>query len=146
MFRQPVWAVGSYSSGPPAAGRFVLTWVANHKKFEDRLKLGAIAQLGDVSKGAACSKMATAKLGWVGEIVWAIAPNFGRCSKLLVVCHPDRLLGQLGDDVVGRALAQVDREPHGHLHRQLVELDPGGGGGGSRYDLVQRGAKKFLHV
>ena len=63
-------------------------WVANHKKFEDRPKLGAIAQLGDVSKGAACSKMATAKLGWVGEIVWAIAPNFGRCSKLLVVCHP----------------------------------------------------------
>ena len=65
-----------------------VSWVANHKKFEDRLKLGAIAQLGDVSKGAACSKMATAKLGWVGEIVWAIAPNFGRCSKLLVVCHP----------------------------------------------------------
>ena len=63
--------------------------MANHKKFEDRPKLGAIAQLGDVSKGAACSKMATAKLGWVGEIVWAIAPNFGRCSKLLVVCHPE---------------------------------------------------------
>ena len=39
---------------------------------------------------------------------------------------PHRLLGQLGDDVVGRALAQVDREPHGHLHRQLVELNPGG--------------------
>ena len=62
--------------------------VANHKKFEDRLKLGAIAQLGDVSKGAACSKMATAKLGWVGDMDWAIAPNFRRSSKLLVVCHP----------------------------------------------------------
>ena len=62
--------------------------MANHKKFEDRLKLGAIAQLGDVSKGAAYSKMATAKLGWVGDIDWAIAPNFRQSSKLLVVCHP----------------------------------------------------------
>ena len=43
--------------------------VANHKKFEHRPKLGPIAQLGDLSKWAACSKMATAKLGWVGEIV-----------------------------------------------------------------------------
>ena len=67
--------------------------VANHKKFEDRLKLGAIAQLGDVSKGAAYSKMATAKLGWVGEIVWAIAPNFRRSSKLLVVCRQTDLPG-----------------------------------------------------
>ena len=50
--------------------------VANHKNFKHRPKLGAIAQLGDVSKGAACSKMATAKLGWVGDIDWAIAPNF----------------------------------------------------------------------
>ena len=57
---------------------------------------------------------------------------------------PHRLLGQLGDDVVGRALAQVDREPHGHLHRQLVELDPGGEGGGSRNDLVKGRAKKNL--
>ena len=50
--------------------------MANHKKFEDRPKLGAIAQLGDVSKGAACSKMATAKLGWVGEIVLMRSLNF----------------------------------------------------------------------
>ena len=51
---------------------------------------------GDVSKGAACSKMATAKLGWVGEIVWAIAPNFGRSSNFLwfatLVYQPGELL------------------------------------------------------
>ena len=43
--------------------------VANHKKFRGPPKVGRSPKLGDVSKGAACSKMATAKLGWVGEIV-----------------------------------------------------------------------------
>ena len=62
--------------------------VANHKKFRGPPKVGRSPKLGDVSKGAACSKMATAKLGWVGDIDWAIAPNFRRSSKLLVVCHP----------------------------------------------------------
>ena len=69
--------------------------VANHKKFRGPPKVGRSPKLGDVSKGAASSKMATAKLGWVGDIDWAIAPNFGRCSKLLVVCHPGRDLKAL---------------------------------------------------
>ena len=43
--------------------------VANHKKFRGPLKVGRSPKLGDMNKGAACSKMATAKLGWVGEIV-----------------------------------------------------------------------------
>ena len=46
----------------------LVTWVANHKKFRGPPKVGRSPKLGDVSKGAACSKMATAKFGWVEEI------------------------------------------------------------------------------
>ena len=39
-----------------------------------------LCDVADVSKGAACSKMATAKLGWAGEIVLMQSPNFMRST------------------------------------------------------------------
>ena len=44
--------------------------------------------MGDVSKGAAGINMATAKLGWEGEIVLRRLPNFRRSAKVLLNRHP----------------------------------------------------------
>ena len=44
------------------------------KDFCDRPTWARPPKLGDVSKGAACIKMATAKLGWVGEFVLGDGP------------------------------------------------------------------------
>ena len=43
-----------------------------------------MVKLGDMSKGAACIKMAAAKLGLVEEIVLMRSLNFMRSTKLLL--------------------------------------------------------------
>ena len=47
-----------------------------------------MVKLGDMSKGAACIKMAAAKLGWVEEIVVRQSPNLSNPQKVLLTWHP----------------------------------------------------------